>query len=414
VAQVRIPGPVVGFLHEARWVLRDPLLAVWSLFVFLIPFYVFSSGVPQPGDMLVIPLVIMTLRSWNGRLDRRARRPVVTLAAFTLWIVVVDWGWALGLGNFGLLGPDTFLLFPIYYIYNALVFLAVCVLYQRYGKRFLSLTLNLVFVTVVFQTAAALLAYRGGGGGHRGVGFFNNPNQLGFFVLVAASIIALGKGRLGFGSIKSGFGLTLCLYLALLSASRAAVIGSGLLFALTVISSPKRLVVVVLVVVPLLAIGGPFSDALDRTQARLAEQRYPQFNFFQQRGYDRILANKEYWLLGAGEGGTHRFLETTIIGGTEIHSSLGTIFFCYGIVGLTLFVVFLLRVVERASLRAIVILLLTLSYTVAHQGLRATLVWILFALLACIKLIPRAGGAAATPTRPRSTPASPSPSRVSP
>jgi len=377
---------------------------VWALFVFLIPFYVFSSGVPQPGDMLVIPLVLMTLRSWNGRLDRRARRPVVTLAAFTLWIVIVDWGWALVLGNFGLLGADTFLLFPIYYIYNALVFLVVCVLYQRYGKRFLSLTLNLVFLTVVVQTAAALLAYRVVGGGHRGVGFFNNPNQLGFFVLVAASIIALGKGRLGFGSIKSGIGLTLCLYLALLSASRAAVIGSGLLFALTVISSPKRLVVVVLVVVPLLAIGGPFSDALDRTQARLAEQRYPQFNFFQQRGYDRILANKEYWLLGAGEGGTSRFVDTTVIGATEIHSSIGTIFFSYGIVGISLFLVFLYRVVERGALRTTIILLPALSYTVAHQGLRATLVWILFALIVCIKLMPRTDPVPAAPAmKPRAS-----------
>jgi hypothetical protein len=375
---------------------------VWALFVFLIPFYVFSSGVPQPGDMLVIPLVLMTLRSWNGRLDRRARRPVVTLAAFTLWIVIVDWGWALVLGNFGLLGADTFLLFPIYYVYNALVFLVVCVLYQRYGKRFLSLTLNLVLLTVVVQTAAALLAYRVGGGGHRGVGFFNNPNQLGFFVLVAASIIALGKGRLGFGSIKSGLGLTLCLYLALLSASRAAVIGSGLLFAMTVISSPKRLVVIVLVVVPLLAIGGPFSDALDRTQARLAEQRYPQFNFFEQRGYDRILANKEYWLLGAGEGGTSRFVDTTAIGATEIHSSIGTIFFSYGIVGMSLFLVFLYRVVERGALRTTIILLPALSYTVAHQGLRATLVWILFALIVCIKLMPRTDPVPAAPaTKPR-------------
>jgi len=404
VAQVRIPGPVVAFLHEARWVLRDPLLVVWSLFVFLIPFYVFSSGVPQPGDILVIPLVLLTFRSWNGRLDRRARRPVVTLAAFTLWIVIVDWGWALVLGNFGLLGPNTFLLFPIYYVYNGLVFVAVCVLYQRYGKRLLSLTLNLVFLTVFVQTAAALLAYRGGGGGHRGVGFFNNPNQLGFFVLVAASIIALGKGRLGFGSIKSGLGLTLCLYLALLSASRAAVIGSGLLFALTVISSPKRLVVVVLVVVPLLAIGGPFSDALDRTQARLAEQRYPQLNFFQQRGYDRILANKEYWLLGAGEGGTSRFVETTAIGATEIHSSIGTIFFSYGIVGISLFLVFLYRVVERGALRTTIILLPALSYTIAHQGLRATLVWILFALIVCIKLMPRTDPVPAAPAaKPRAS-----------
>ena len=410
MAEVRIPRRITGWAHEVRGVLRDPVLAVWCLFVFLIPFYLFPSGLPQPGDILVIPLVIIALRSWNGRLDRRIRRPLSTLIAFTLWVILIDWGWAVFEGNFGLYGPDTFLLFPIYYIYNALVFLVVCVLYHRYGARFLLLTVNIVFLTVVVQAAASVITYRGSG--HRGVGFFNNPNQLGFFVLVSASIIALAKGRLAFSSGKIGFGLTLCFYLALLSASRAAVIGTGVLFALTVITSPKRLAIVGIVAVGLIAVGGPLlNDAVDRTQQRLAEQRYPQFNFFQERGYDRILGNKEYWLLGAGEGGTNRFLETTIIGGTEIHSSLGTIFFCYGIVGITLFVVFLFRVVERASLRTIVILLLTLSYTVAHQGLRATLVWILFALLVCIKLLPRAGGAAATPPR---LPSPPSPPRVSP
>ncbi|HEY0190412.1 MAG TPA: hypothetical protein VGC42_04770, partial [Kofleriaceae bacterium] len=77
--------------------------------------------------------------------------------------------------------------------------------------------------------------------------------------------------------------------------------------------------------------------------------------------------------------------ETTMIGATEIHSSLGTIFFCYGIVGVVMFAVFLFRIAERSSLRMWILLLPTLSYTVAHQGLRSTLVWILFATFVCVK-----------------------------
>jgi hypothetical protein len=372
----------MGMASEITQVMRDPTLVVWSLFVLLIPFYVFSSGLPQPGDLLLVPLALIALRTWNGRLDRSARRPLSTLIAFTAWVIAVDWGWALILGNFGVFGPDTFLLFPVYYIYNTLVFLIVCVLYQRYGARFLWLTLHIVFCAVLVQAAASLLLHRGST--FRGSGFFNNPNQLGFFALVSASIIALGKRWLGFGTIKSGVGLTICSYLALLSASRAAVIGCGLLFALTVISNPRRIAVVGLVILGLVAIGGPISDALDETQQRLVENRYPQFTFFQERGYDRILANKEYWLLGAGEGGTGRFAETTLIGSTEIHSSLGTIFFCYGLVGLALFLTFLARVVEGAPLRSMIILIPTFTYTIAHQGLRSTPVWILFGVFVCI------------------------------
>lgn len=383
MAQVKIPRPVRGMLHETARLLGDPRLGVWALFVFLLPFYVFSSGLPQPGDMLVIPLALLALRAWDGRLDRSARRPLSTLIAFTVWVIVVDWAWALIEGNFGLFGPDTFLLFPIYYVYNTLVFLIVCVLYRRYGQAFLWLTLNAVFATVLVQAAASLLLHREHA--FRGAGFFNNPNQLGFFALVCASILALGKRGLGFGSIKTAIGLTTCSYLALVSASRAAVIGTGILFALTVIANPRRIVVVGLVVAGLAALGGPLSNALDETQQRFTANRYPQFSFLEERGYDRIFANKQYWLLGAGEGGTGRFVDTTLIGATEIHSSLGTIFFCYGVVGIGLFLAFLLRIVERASLRSMVMLIPALSYTVAHQGLRSTSVWILFGVFVCIK-----------------------------
>jgi hypothetical protein len=378
-------------VHEMARLLRDPRLLVWALFVFLIPFYVFSSGLPQPGDLLLVPLALLALRAWNGRLDRSARRPLSTLLVFTLWVILVDWGWAVFEGNFGLFGPNTFLLFPVYYIYNTLVFLIVCVLYQRYGARFLWLTLNVVFVTVLVQAAASLLLHREHA--FRGAGFFNNPNQLGFFALVSASILALGKRGLGFGSIKTAIGLATCSYLALLSASRAAVIGSAILFALTVVANPRRIVVVGLVVAGLAAIGGPLSDALDETQQRLTANRYPQFSFFEERGYDRILANKQYWFLGAGEGGTGRFVDTTLIGATEIHSSLGTIFFCYGIVGIAVFLAFLLRVVEGASLRSMFMLIPALSYTIAHQGLRSTPVWILFGVFVCIKQLQRAASA---------------------
>lgn len=387
MAQVKIPQTLIAMIHEAARLMREPALLVWFLFVLAIPFYVFPSGLPQPGDVLILPLTVLALRSWNGRLDRSARRPLSILLVFTLWVVFIDWGYAVVLGNFGLFGPDTFLLFPLYYIYNTLVFLIVCVLYQRHGARFLWLSLHAVFLSVLIQAAASFLVHRGAG--LRGIGFFNNPNQLGFFALVCASVMALGKRWLGFGTIKTGLGIALCFYLALLSASRAAVIGSAILFALTVISNPRRVAVVGLLILGLTAIGGPVSDAIDKTETRLIENRYPQFNFFQERGYDRILGNKQYWLLGAGEGGTSRFVDTTLIGATEIHSSLGTIFFCYGIVGVVLFAMFLLRVAEGAALRSMIMLIPTLSYTIAHQGLRSTSVWILFGLFVCIKHLQR-------------------------
>lgn len=396
VARVRIPSTLAGILHETARLVRDPALLLWALYLFLIPYYVFFSGLPQPGDMLVLLLAPVALRTWNGRLDRSARRPLSTLFAFSLWVLLVNWTWAVLTGNFALFGYDTFVVFPIYYIYNTVVFLVVCVLYQRYGVRFLWLTLHVVFFTVIVQVAASIVLHRGGSG-VRGALFFNNPNQLGFFALVCASLIALGKRALGFGSVKSGLGLTMCCYLALLSASRAAVIGCAMLLAFAMIANPRQIAVVGLVILGLVAIGGPTIDAFGHTEERLAIDRYPHLSFFEERGYDRILAHKEYWLLGAGEGGTSRFADTTLIGASEIHSSAGTLFFCYGVIGVAIFLVFLFRVAQGAPLGTQLILIPTLAYTLAHQGLRSTPVWILFGVFLCIKHLQRTQRMAAPP-----------------
>jgi len=384
VTPLRATWRAKGLARELARVTRDPVLLCWSLFVLTIPYYLVTSGLPQPGDALILPLVPLALASWNGRLDTRFVRPLRALFLFTAWVVIVDWGWALVLGNFGVFGSDTFLLFPLYYVYNTLVFLVICVLFQRHGTRLLWLTLHVVLLSVVVQLVASLLLHRAQT--FRGAGFFNNPNQLGFFALVSASIIALGKREIGFGTLKASFGLIMCIYLALMSGSRAAVVGIGLLFALTMIVNPKRIAVASLVIVALMTIGGPVAEVIDGAEQRLSNDRYPQYSFFEERGYDRILANQEYWLLGAGEGGTQRFADTTRIGNAEIHSSAGTIFFCYGVVGVVLFVSFLFRVLQGAPIRTMIILAPTLSYTLAHQGLRSTSVWILFGMFVGFKL----------------------------
>jgi hypothetical protein len=259
--------------------------------------------------------------------------------------------------------------------------------------RFLWLTLNAVFFSVLIQVVGTFVINRSFG--VRGMGFFNNPNQLGFFALVSASMITVGRRRLGFGPLKAGIGLTACLYLALLSASRAAVLGIGVLFVLTMISQPKYVFAAVVVIVGVFAIGGPVADAIDGTQQRLTENRYPQYTFFEERGYDRILANKQYWLLGAGEGGTQRFATTTAFGTPEIHSSFGTVFFSYGLLGLILFVGFLYRVTQGGSMTSTLILLPMLAYMVAHQGLRSTSVWIFLAITVALKHLDRTRARAA-------------------
>lgn len=360
-----------------RELIRSPLLLLWGVFLLLMPLYVFPSGLPQPDDAMIVLIAPIALSVWNGRLERSTVRIVRALVWFTLWVILVDLTWIILLSNWGLDAR-----YPLFYVFNALVFLIVLVLNAKYGELFLRLTLYCVYISIIFQTLASL-ALRSSS---RGTVFFENPNQLGYYALLAACVIALLQPRLKFGLIKAGIGLSCCGYLALTSASRAAVAGVAILVLLVMFSSPRVIIVGTLLALTLFLVGGPVANAVDTMQNRISTPRGDDdLSFFEQRGYDRIWTNREYLLLGAGEGAKDRFTETTVIKHAEIHSSVGTIFFSYGFVGLVLFSIFLWRLIRTADPRTVLILVPPLAYTAAHQGLRFTLLWVLLALFVSVK-----------------------------
>jgi hypothetical protein len=363
---------------DFRRLSRRPALAVWCLLVFLTPFYVFHNGLPQPGDVLIIPLVPMAMAGWNGRLRTGFARVLRPFARFMFWVILVDLVWAVILWNWGI---DQ--LFPTYYIFDGAIMFVGFILFERYGEAMIRLTVHVVLVDVMIQIVASVIL---GGGRSRNMLFFTNPNQLGYYALLAACIIALCQRRVGFGIWTAGIALTACAYLALFSSSRSAAAGIVVLFGLLVFANPRVLVIATILAGLLLLIGGPVTDATDALQARVNQPRNADLTFFEQRGYDRIWANKQYTVLGAGEGAGARFADTTIMGSGEIHSSAGTLLFCYGFVGVGLFIAFLLPLVRGASFRAALILLPPLEYTFAHQGLRFTMLWVLLSLFPILKI----------------------------
>ncbi len=372
-----------------------PALLAWGLYLLLTPLYVFKSGLPQPGDLFVLILVPIALRGWNGKLSRISIVPTRRLMWFTLWVCVVDYAWAAILGNFALFGTDTFVLFPIYYIYNSLLFLVALVLYQRYGDTFLRLTLHMIYLSLMVQVIASF----GGQVGSRGALFFNNPNQLGYYALLVACVIVLLHWRLKLRLVISSLALSCCGYLGMISASRAAIGGIVVLLALLVFSNPRVVLAVSVLAIALLFAGGPITEAFEASQDRVLNRTH-HLGFLEERGYDRIAEHKEYLLFGAGEGGLSRFAESPYQQ-MEIHSSAGTVLFSYGIVGAFLFLAFMSGLVRGASLKLAAVLVAPMIYTVAHQGLRFTMLWVLFAIFLSLKQeMPRRAS-----TRPPAPPA---------
>jgi hypothetical protein len=290
-------------------------------------------------------------------------------------VAIVNFGWAALHSKWGL---QDYVLHPLYYLFNVAIFLVVLMLHRRFGLLFLRATVFALILIVLVQVAASVANI---GIGSRGQLFFNNPNQLGYYALLAASLLAVMQRPTGMARGVVAGALVGCAYLAMLSASRAATLGVGILFFLLVFSNPKVIIAGIVVSIIVVFMGGPVTDMIDKLQHR-AELRGDE-EFAKVRGYNRLWDYKEHLVLGAGEGEYERFSETGK--SREIHSSAATVLFSYGIVGSLLFLMFAWRVVKGAPRRVLIMLIPTAAYTVAHQGLRFTMFWVLLAVFMVVK-----------------------------
>lgn len=363
------------YTDSVAWIARTPPMLLWSLFLIFFPFYVFPSGLPQPADWLLLILLPLMLKGWSGHLLDMAR-PFQMLLLFTGYALFINMLWSFALMTFAINLKHGFLLSPTFYIYNSAMLFCILRLYQQYRIKFLHVTLGVVMVSLTIQVISALFM---SGYTTRSALFFNNPNQLGYYALLCACMLLLGLHRLNLRTWHVTYGLTACCYLALISASKAA-LGSIALLAIPLLFSRIRTMLLAVTVLAVLVFtSNPFSEAMEKAQSRIENDRT--HGLLEERGYDRILEHPEYWIFGSGEGDYYRFAETTVIRSHELHSSGATLFFCYGIVGLSLFGAFCWLALRGVGVRILFIALPAFAYGMTHQGLRFTYMWVMFGMV---------------------------------
>jgi hypothetical protein len=354
-----------------RAVLRNPYLLLWVLFLIAFPFYVMPSGMPQPSSAFMVALLVFMIASLPLQLPRSSVSTAQALLLFLAYVVVVNLMWTIALSRFTLSGRYGFLIQPTYYIYNVALFLAGVVLYTRFSRPFLFATTYGAMASLALQTLVSL-AHLTSSGNHL---WFNNSNQLGYYAVLSASIVTFGAKRVRVPGWLQVAAICASGYLAVFSASRAALISVGAMALFSFFSRPRTLVVSLLLLTAAFAVFDPAADRLEHSARRFTWMKEDTG-----RGYDRIIQNPEHWLVGAGEGGYDRFADSSI-GQHELHSSLGTVFFSYGVVGTLLFALFLLELLRRSGVVAVLQLLPAGVYGLAHQGLRFSLLWVLLVLL---------------------------------
>jgi len=352
--------------------------------------YIFPSGYPQVGDgvwVLFIGSILWQILA--GRLFVRRDAFLGVWFALVLWVAAVNLVWVL---IYQQTSPEIAYLMlwpPLFYWFNFLVGFSLLVYLQQVPAA----RIMLIYGVAISLFICAVGVLLGIGAQGRVTAFFNNPNQLAHYALCGISVILIAYGgRIPMQPVPLaavGCGIVSIFGPASLGAMAGLVlIGAGWLAANS--QHMRRFLQAALVglvlVVSVLGFdhytGGGIAESVtkrftvsERKMADLQEGG---------RGYDRVLAYPQYLVLGAGEGAWRLRFEP-FHQGVEIHSSLGTLLFCYGVVGLGLFLVLVLIVIRGAPLYVMFLIGGLLAYSITHLGLRTTMFWIVLVAAQSLK-----------------------------
>ena len=339
--------------------------------------YLFPSGGPQLTDVVLIGFVGVMLVMSLGDKHLKVSPFAICWGMMVLWVLMVCLSWTLVLGTTSFFRPAQFFLF------NFLVGMALLRFLSVYGERATGLIRNGVAIALLIAGSQVLLQLAMGV--NRTTGSFNNPNQLAYFSLCGVVVLLMlddfhpRMRLLGLAGLASGV-------LGILAASSLAAMGGGVLVLIGWAMANARQIkhfARLLLLLPLLLLGVLFANissdgqVLRNLEARLDRAPSKVDSVYEERKFDRLTNFPEYAILGAGEAERQRFAP---YGGLEIHSSFVNMLFAYGLPGLGLFLLTIVIALRRAPLYVWAGVAGPLIYSTTHNGLRATLFWLVLVL----------------------------------
>lgn len=344
-------------------------------------FYVFSSGLPQPSHILLAIFSILFMVSCflsNANLLVGANLSLYKfLFLFLGYVAFVNLVYSIISQNVA------YNVFTIYLIYNIILFCCVCGMLLRWAaaKNILMLA---IWVSVIVLFLVWLLGFGRFNMPPRYNGYFNDPNQMAFWLLCLLSSFLFLSGKKLVSKILL-FGI--CAVLVVATMSRSALVGLtiifvglALMFAQPDAGTSLRGRVNRRILGSVFAAGFAglvFYSAVTSDGFMTIYERFISTDFGGQadvRGYTRILEYPEYLILGAGQAEDIRFGALL-----EIHSTWAGIFFYYGFIGLLLFTLFLYHIAKHLSWSQLAVFLGPLLYSMSTFGVRTPVFWIFLA-----------------------------------
>lgn len=333
----------------------------------LIPYYFFSSGSLQPSHILLILSFLFYKNKFS--IDKDA---VYSISFFFFYCLFVNLVYSLIYVNFD------FLIFPINLIYDLIIFFLVIDILKN-NHKFHDNFVKLIFIVFSIQILVWFLGLGNYAFYPRYNGYFNDPNQMAFFVLCSLSI-SLSNSKFKFINLLI---FILGFFLIFLTQSRSASLGVlFIILALIGLYYPflkKNFILTLLAtsLLILLFINLFWSDLINIIANSENLSRFKEVDVSTQsedRGFYRVVNYPEYLLFGSGQGFYQRFNSNL-----EIHSTWIGFLFYYGIIGLFAFIYFISKIFVRLSLYHKLLFLAPLFYSFSTFGARTVVFWLFLA-----------------------------------
>lgn len=344
---------------------------------FTTPFYIFSSGSIQPSHIFFLTFSFLWIVFRKGLFINSFLLKITI--PFIIYVSVVNVIYAF------IYQDVVFLNYPINLIFDYLIMYSLFS-YLDYYKKYLSL--NSVYY-LMFALLLTLFIYWVLGFGDykfypRYNGFFNDPNQMAFFVLCVVSIASLFANNISKLVLVS----LLSLILIFVTQSRSALLGVFLIIISILFYTNQyqkmnnfylNFIVITICSSIVIYLGSAY---IDPQYLGLVFDRFSNTDVGDQadiRGYTRLTDYKEYLLFGAGQG-----LDTRFNAVNEVHSTWAAILFYYGIFGFVLFITIIYNIFKNLNFYQKIIFLAPLIYSFSTFGARTIIFWIFLAFFAFI------------------------------
>ncbi len=346
------------------------------LFLVLLPFYQFESGVPQLSHVLFMGLFACIVVK-----HQRVLRDCIVDSPYPLYFLI--YATVVNVIYFIIYNKYHFLWNTSYFMFNVMVYFTFVALTRVNRNTYQMLLLGLI-CSAAMQFVLMMFGF-GEWKNDRLLLFCNNPNQLGSILLGFSTLffvmISYPQTRIDISnkwiSIFIVF-IIMGVIITINSGSKAAIFSFLYLLSLIVYFSSCNSIgriKAVLLSVFVLMVGGYLLVNYDMRISGMMDEKDSSLGG---RGYDRIYYHPMYLLFGAGEGFYDRFQS---LHQGEIHSSLANILFSYGVIGFGLFSM----IIRRHFWHNVICMSPLLMYSLTHNSIRSPLVWIALAIILSLK-----------------------------